>query len=379
MPDYSDLNTLDAAKVARIHSVLDRIDTGLASGDAEAAGEAMRLAFELCREYPDADSLAEKAKDVHQQAASLHITEFELVGGGTYPRTTEQLLTEEQVRDSITAALKEGVRPSHINPKSIERAYPTRTQAVRQEVERLLSVADSVLALNLLDLAENSQALPPGVNDILDALAQPPIYGTYEEVRDEQIRLNKEAKENNQRQPYIGYQADHMVRDQLHRKPGEKREDNPLHDIGFATLLHDGQVPGTQHKYATDAQVAYIKKCAVTGAEPTIRDAVEAAQVWMKEIYLSGGLAIDYVREPELTPKGQILKAETLKSMEAGFGLHSGGLMTRREREKIAAAAAALAGYHAIRTFMDNGGSPKDKLRRFDKSAPPRVKPAKVP
>lgn len=365
MQDYSDLEALGSILAEQTRNVIAGIETrfneGTQNKEPEAIARAVCDAFALCRKHPAIASIRELATTVHMRGKGAHITGFALIGGGTYPRTAEQLQTESQVRDGITQALKAKVSPADINLKSIERAYPTSSEAIRSQVDQIVSAAREISRLDLKDLAIRGTDLPPIAQVVLDALAQPPIFGTYEHVTAVRDRINREAAAAGRPGPYKGFQADHLVRDQLFRRPRVSRRSNPFHGKEFATLLHDGQIPGTQHRFATDQQKAFMKNCSDNCVKPTLGMAIQAAQVWMREIYLRSALAIDYVREPK-----NHRKSETLSASEQGFGLHRGGLMTRVEREAIATAAASIIAYKATRSFIANGMHPDTVLPFFD-------------
>ncbi len=363
MTDAYELPGLSPAEVSTVLSALGRIDANLTLREAEAGATAISSAFSLCRKYPALKCLEGKAREAIAQAGCLQITEFELVGGGTYPRTAEQLYTEDATRQAIARVLAEGVPPSQINEKAVERAYPTRVQALRAEIDLLVSGANAVLALDFEALARSGLPLPPESEQLLQALVQPQLYDSYEQVNKLRKAANLAAKEAGKRQPMLGLEADHLVRSELLRDPAVNRNADTRLAEGFATLLSDGQTAGTQHRYATDRQMAWIRAQRACGAKPTLADALCAAQSWMTDIYFRSELSIDYIREPNVDPGG-ISRSEKALA-EKGFGLHRGGIMRRGERHALAAANAVVVVHAAMRHFINLGYQLDDVLPMF--------------
>jgi hypothetical protein len=355
MIDFSTVSGLPATVLDRVSAIRAAVN----SGDAEAAGGAVRNAFDLCRSHPAVSELAALARKVIDTCHPREVSAFPLVAGGTYPRTGEQLYAERAVRSAIQQALASGVSPAEINPASVARAFPDQIAQVRAEVGLMMSIAAAVLhpSIDVASLAEKGDPLPKDAEKLFASLTQPTTYGSYDKVREWRTSEGARARKEGRPDFLAGFQADHLIRDQYVRT-GKRASDADVTTQGFCTLLHDGQTEGTQHRFASDMQKAFLWDCRASGKVPTYRLYFEAAEKWMAEIYARGDMFVDWVQEVPPSPS----RAHVESQGERNFGLQQGSLMRRGERRQIALAAAKVLIYKAIRHTLRNGVAIDNKL-----------------
>ncbi|MBV5818768.1 hypothetical protein KUT89_28050 [Pseudomonas aeruginosa] len=267
--------------------------------------------------------------EAHNTHQATYVEAFE-VGGVSYPRTDGHKLSEQEARAAISRLLASGYSALDLRPSVVEAAYPLAEEALRQEVEAAVRLAEGINQLNwrseTLD-AERRQA-------IRELLRMPTLAGRYQD-----LKHAKEQARANELNPMRGFDADHLIPDKVLRG-ALSRDNSATLEQSFAHFMQDSQNRGSQHRFVTDAQRSAAKVLrgdhSQPAQNPTMGAYLERAFKWMEQVYVTADLGVDIAIKSSWLSSRDDFNNFSVK----GFALAQAGFMTWRERQEVGRAVA---------------------------------------
>lgn len=344
--------------------------------DAFAAMKQVRDAFSILHANAHDPNALSVFSAIYAQHRYTFVPAFD-VAGITYPRTDGHKLSEEQARYALDTLLYPAMGKAYaidkIKYSVIEAAFPVQEEVLRQEIEKSVSVARQILELEV-DSKWVNTAWPPQGIEIRQLLRMPTQTGTYDEL----TKL-RGAKYPMDRNPYRGYQADHLIVDEAYREVGVSRRASKTDNETFTTYLLDGPNEGAQHRFVTNAQNMAKKKYIESGENPTVQEYLTDALEWMTDIYTRSELGVDVSVTDKFLKRG----AETPFYVK-GYAISQAGFMKWEERKVVGRAIALLLVIEAL-DFNERHQWPRTRKLNFlpdpctnvtpARANPPKVKP----
>ncbi|MEX3982398.1 hypothetical protein AB4Y45_25845 [Paraburkholderia sp. EG287A] len=319
---------------------------------------AVREAFDACQRAPDDPAALNHFRALHTANQDQFVESFD-VGGVTYPRTDGHRLSEAQAREAISKYLETG-SPADLNAQTVAIAWPLPDEVLRQEIETVVKIASAVEKLDW----RTDEIAASDVSALRELLRMPTSTGSYGDLRS-QVGHGLVVR---------GYDADHLIPDKAMRGRTTLRGDSPTKASGFATFLQDGQNRGSQHKFATDAQITVRQYFATLDRNPTVGEYLERVHVWMTNIYTTADLAVESLLSDPAMRSGADFQKENVK----GYAIAQAGFMTWPERQKVGRAIATALLIQARNHYRDMNWDMNRELplvRNASGVAPPRVQP----
>lgn len=344
--------------------------------DAFSAMKDVRAAYDAVVLAPNDPVAIATFAAAHQAHANTYVEAFD-VGGVTYPRTDGHKLSEREARGAISRLLASGSTAMDFRPSVIRAAYPLPEEVVRQEVVEMVALAKDIVALNwrtdVIDDATKTK--------VRALLRMPTDCGSYKTMQKAKTAAGRRrCKAKDQQRPYdeplIGYDADHLIPDQVLR--GSCTRNNSATKAGsYATWLQDSQNEGSQHRFATNAQNEAKKKIAIAQGNqdnPTLGQYMEYVFEWMTDIYTMADLSVDIAIHDTHLGSGEHFEQYAVK----GFALAQAGFMTWPERQLIGKAVATVLMIDALE-FYASINMNKDYVLPLFSDIPPTVTQQPVP
>jgi len=290
-----------------------------------AAMSRVRSAYAAVLQNPGDVNAQAAFQAAHQAEQNTYVDAFD-VGGISYPRSDGHKMSEREARAVISKLLTTPGEVLNLRPSVIEAAYPLEDEVLRDEINGVVALARDI---NRLDWRTDTLDAK-SKEKIRELLRMPTLAGAYKAIKKTKSVANRSVLSI-----YRGYDADHLIRDEVLRGMAVRKQSSTL-DESFATYLQDSQNKGSQHRYVTEQQDLALKKLLASTAKPTLGAYLEHVFVWMTHVYTTADLGVDVAIKKSHLGSGDDFARFSVK----GFALTQAGYMTWPERQEVGRAVA---------------------------------------